>query len=99
MYYLVFYKINSEDETFVILATFIWFFPSVNSHMFYQTSFLGKKTFVTLVTLIWLLTCMNSLVYYKMKSQSEPFVSGCIDMVFLKSVFSGVPFRAKHLSH
>ena len=52
-----------------------------------------KKTFATLVTLIWLFTRMNSLMYYKILSHTEPFVTGCIGMIFLKYVFSGVPSK------
>ena len=55
--------------------------------------FLKKKTFATLVTLIWLFTSMHSLVYYKILSHTEPFVTGCIGMVFPKYVFSGVPSK------
>ena len=43
MHLLVSYKISSDGKTFVTLVTFIWFLPSVYSHMLYQSSFLEKK--------------------------------------------------------
>ena len=97
MHYLVLYMIRTEGEKFITIVTFIWFLPSVYFLMFQQPHFL--ETIVTLITLLWLLPNKHSLVYYKMISHDEPFVTGCNDTVFLKSVFSSVPYRAKHFSH
>ena len=97
MHSLMFYKICSEGETFVTLATFIWFLPSVNSLMFYQTSFLEKKKHLSnwlhwydfspvciLWCIIWWCFIVNHLFLVKLMFFSEVCVLWCS---FLRETF------------
>ena len=54
--------------------TLIWFFPSVNPHMFIKSTFINKG-FITITTFVWFLPSMDPHILAK---------NTCIDMVCLQ---------------